>query len=102
MQISKTENVIYLKEAESNMIDQAFIILKDNVKVNFLNINECEKYKDKMNIIKDVENLINYEIEKNNVEIEKFKCKVLNKKIKILKTINIITVILFILSILVR
>ena len=35
MQINKTDNVIYLKEVESNIIEQAFIILKDNIKVDF-------------------------------------------------------------------
>ena len=32
MQISKTENVIFLKDVESNLIQEAFIILKENVK----------------------------------------------------------------------
>ena len=32
MQINKTDNVIFLKDVESNIIDEAFIILKKNVK----------------------------------------------------------------------
>ena len=65
MQISKTENVIYLKDLESNIIKQAFIILKDNVKLDFKD--EKENERSKIDIIKDAENLINYEIEKSNV-----------------------------------
>ncbi len=100
MQISKTENVIYLKDLESNIIKQAFIILKDNVKLDFKD--EKENERSKIDIIKDAENLINYEIEKNNVKFEKFKNEILNKKIKILKVSNIISIIILIGVILIK
>lgn len=100
MQISKTENVIYLKDLESNIIKQAFIILKDNVKLDFKD--EKENERSKIDIIKDAENLINYEIEKSNVKFEKFKNEILNKKIKILKASNIISIIVLIGVILIK
>lgn len=102
MQISKTNNVIFMKDVESNMIDQAFIILKDNVKIEFRDNNEKIKAVNEINIIKDAENLINNEINKKNIEFEKFKCEKLNRKIKILKVINIITVIMFVIFILIK
>lgn len=100
MQISKTENVIFMKDIQSNMIDQAFIILKDNIKINFEKSEE--KNKEEINIIKDAENIINNEIEKYNIKFEKFKNELLSKKINTLKITNIITVVMLILSILIR
>lgn len=102
MQISKTNNVIFMKNVESNMIDQAFIILKDNVKIDFKENDEKIKNINEINIIKDAENLINNEIEKNNIKFEKFKCEILSRKIKILKIMNIVTVVMLVTSILVR
>ena len=31
MQLNKLDNIVFLKDVESNVIEQAFIILKDNV-----------------------------------------------------------------------
>ena len=47
MQINKTDNVIYLKEVESNIIEQAFIILKD--KYNYYNNNNYYCYNNTYN-----------------------------------------------------
>lgn len=102
MQISKTDNVIFLKNVESNIIDQAFIVLKDKVKISPRNEDIDMKGISESNIIKDAENLINNEIDKNNIKYEKFKCEILSKKIKILKTMNIITVVILIISLLLR
>lgn len=102
MQINKTDNVIYLKEVESNIIEQAFIILKDNIKVDFKNFNNNNKCGSDINIIKDAENLINSEIEKNNIKFERFKNDMLNRKIKILKATNIISIIILIVIILIK
>lgn len=98
MQINKTDNVIFLKDVESNIIDEAFVILKDNVKLNVLKENEeySQKNKTELDILKEAELLINQEINSNNMKYEKFKISRLERKIKILKTMNIINVIAFI------
>lgn len=36
MQTNKTNNIIFLKDVESNIIDEAIVILKDNIKLNDL------------------------------------------------------------------
>ncbi len=42
MQLNKLDNIVFLKDLESNIIEEAFIVLKDNV--NFTKM-EKEKYK---------------------------------------------------------
>lgn len=97
MQINKTNNVILLKNVESNLIDEAFIILKNNVNLNMLEKNDVYEIKTKKDILKEAELLINQEIDNNNLKYEKFKITKMERKIKILKAINIIIVIAFIL-----
>lgn len=100
MQINKTENVIYLNDLESNIIKQAFIILKDNVKLDFLKNEEISKRE--IDIVKDAENLINYEIEKNNLKFERYKNNVLSRKLRILKASNIVMVIILVATMLIK
>lgn len=104
MQVSKTNNIIFLKNAESNIIDQAFVILKDNIKVNELSNKEksCSNSIKETNILKEAELLINQKIKQNNLEYDKFRINKLEKKIKILKTLNIITIIASIIAIIIK
>ena len=90
MQLNKLNNIIFLKDVQSNNIEEAFIVLKDGVKIHHIK-NEKEKSKDSnMNILKEAELIINEKIDKSNIDYEKFKIKELEKKIKISKIINII------------
>ena len=99
MQTSNINNVIFLKNVESNIIDEAFVILKDNIKINLKeNIENKDGLKEK-NILKEAEILINQRIDKDNLKFEKFKIKKLEKRIKLLKLINIIFVILIVITI---
>lgn len=100
MQINKTENVIYLNDLESNIIKQAFIILKDNVKLDFLKNEEISKRE--IDIVKDAENLINYEIEKNNLKFERYKNNILSRKLRVLKASNIVMVIIIVATMLIK
>lgn len=100
MQINKTENVIYLNDLESNIIKQAFIILKDNVKLDFLKNEEISKRE--IDIVKDAENLINYEIEKNNLKFERYKNNILSRKLRFLKASNIVMVIIIVATMLIK
>lgn len=100
MQINKLNNIIFIKEPESNIIDEAFVILKDNIKINDFSFNNINPFKlEKIDIQKEAENIINKEIEEKNIEYEKFKLKKLEKKNKRLKVFNILTIILAIIFI---
>lgn len=95
MQINKLNNIIFIKEPESNIIDEAFVVLKDNVKISEHSLNNIDTFKlDRVDVQKEAENIINKEIEKNNYEFEKFKLEKLEKKIKWLKLINIWTILI--------
>ena len=99
MQTSNINNVIFLKNVESNIIDEAFVILKDNIKINLKeNIEKEDGLKEK-NILKEAEILINQKIYKENLNFEKFKIKKLEKKIKLLKLLNIIFALLMVFTI---
>lgn len=91
MQINKLNNIVFLKDLESNIIEEAFVVLKDNV-----NLNQFEKYSKEINgnktIQKEAEFLINNELEINDIKFEKYKFKKLNNKYKILKLINIVLI----------
>ena len=91
MQINTTENVIFLKDVESNIIEEAFIILKENVKLKFFRKNGNMN---NINVLKEAESLINQELHFNKLQFEKFKIEKLNKKIKLLKITNLINIIL--------
>ena len=104
MQISKTENVIFLREVESNIIQEAFVILKDNVKFEFdeKKTSNLKKSNSEMCILKEAENLINCEINACNFKYEKFKMLKLERKLKIQKTFNIFCVIALLISIIIK
>ena len=94
MQKSNVNNVIFLKNVESNIIDEAFLILKDNVNANNItdNIKENNNVK-KIDILKEAEELVNQRLKQSDIKYEKFKTKKLEKKIKILKMLNIIFIV---------
>lgn len=96
MQINKTDNVIFLKDVESNIIDEAFIVLKKNVKFSE---NE-NKYINKLKIdaLKEAEMIINERLEKDKNSYEKFKILKLNRKVKLLKWANIVLLTILIIS----
>lgn len=93
MQLNKLNNIIFLKDVQSNVIEEAFIVLKEGVKIHQLK-NEKEKNKDgNVNILKEAELIVNEKVYKSKIEYERFKIKELEKKIRISKVINIVLVI---------
>ena len=52
MQTNKANNVIFLKNTESNIIEEAFLILKENVKINDFKDNKENK---KIDVLKEAE-----------------------------------------------
>lgn len=94
MQLNKLNNIIFIKNPESNIIDEAFIILKNNVKINEFSFNNIDTFQlDQIDIQKEAENIINKEIQEKNIEYEKFKLKKLVEKNRRLKLLNILTII---------
>ena len=91
MQINTTENVIFKKDVESNIIEEAFIILKENVKFKSF---RKDGDMNNINVLKEAESLINQELHFNKLQFEKFKIEKLNKKIKLLKITNLINIII--------
>ena len=94
MQINKLNNIVFLKDLESNIIEEAFVVLKEKVKINNIKENCKLKEKNEVNILKEAEILINSKLDENNIEFEKFKLKTLEKKYKRIKIINILFLIL--------
>ena len=95
MQLNKLDNIIFLKNVESNYIDEAFIVLKENVNFNKINSNTSENNY-KINILKEAEFLVNRKLEENDIDFEKYKFINLEKKFKISKLANLILIGLFI------
>lgn len=102
MQISKTENVIFLRDVESNIIQEAFIILKENVKFEEKKNSNQKTSKNEICILKEAENLINCEINDCNLKYDKFKVSKLERKLKIQKVFNIFCIIALLSSIIIK
>lgn len=97
MQLSKKKNTIILKGMASNVVDEAIVVLKPNIKLKQLS----EKSRDgdywieqnrKMIVLKEAENTINTYMKK--LEKENIKCndKTLRLKYNFLKVCNIMLV----------
>ena len=99
MDIQNMKNIVILKDLPSNMIEEAFVVLKDNVKVHKeeLILNKKDKKKEnestknsKDYVIKEAEMIVSdyiSEIEENKFKKSKEKMK-LEKKCKKLKYSN--------------
>lgn len=95
MQVNKTNNIVFLKNVESNLIEEAVVILKNGVTLNNNLKEKTNKKEEKnINILKEAELIINQKIKENDIKFEKYKVNKLEKKIKILKFINSILILL--------
>ena len=97
MQINKTNNVIFLRDIDSNIIQEAFVVLRDNIKLS-----ESTNEINKIDVLKEAEELINHMIDKNDLNFEKYKILKLKRKLKIQKIFNIFCVIILILCIIIK
>lgn len=105
MDASKMKNMIVIKNLPSNIIDEAFVVLKSNKKMKALERIEREKSSKGQNnsqnyITKEAEMVLsNYlsDIE-NNKKIKSQSIKKLEKKYKKLRTLSIMLGILLIIS----
>ena len=90
----KSKNIIFLKDVESNLIEEAIVIL--NKKVNLENLNKKSKYLNSEMVLKEAKNVINNYSKKIEINAEIEKIKIKNKRIKIVNIILIITNLIFI------
>lgn len=106
MNSNQMKNIIVLKDLPSNLIDEAFIILKDNKKVKMLekiekkNNNKIEQEKSSEYIIKEAEMVINNYLSKieNEKTVKTHSIKKIENKYNRLKIISIILGIVVILK----
>lgn len=91
MQLNKLDNIVFLKDVESNIIEQAFIVLKDNVNLKKIE-NDGGKQKEKKLLLSEAETLINNELKINDLNFKEYRINKINKKYKILKIVNIILI----------
>ena len=92
MQLEKVDNIIFLKNIESNIIQEAFIVLKDNFKVTLLDTEEKE-INAETNIIKEAELIINEKIKDADIKKTNMKIKKIQKKYKFIKLLNFFLII---------
>ena len=102
MQNSRLKNSIILRGMASNIVDEANVILKPNIKIKNKELTKGKKFKDKKIeknlIIGEAEHIILEYVNKIHEKDLNLKKKNLENKNKILKISNIIFIIAFILS----
>lgn len=102
MQNSRLKNSIILRGMASNIVDEAIVILKPNIKIKNKELTKGKKFKDKKIeknlIIGEAEHIILEYVNKIHEKDLNLKKKNLENKNKILKISNIIFIIAFILS----
>lgn len=97
MQLSKKKNTIVLKGMASNVIDEAIVVLKPNIKLKQSEYNSKGKASSddrnkKMIVLKEAENTINMYVKKLEGEVGKKEDRNLKLKYKFLQVCNIILV----------
>ena len=98
MDSNQLKNIIVLKNLPSNIVDEAFVILKNNKKIKSLERvqkvrnNECIKSTKEEYIMKEAEMVINSYLSgiESEKQIKSHSLKLLEKKCKRLKIISII------------
>ena len=93
MQLSKMKNIIVLRGMASNVVEEAIVVLKPNVKLKQSEYYSNRKYtqsdKDKkMVIVKEAENTINSYVKRLQKETKKFDDKKMKYKYKFLQISN--------------
>jgi len=106
MQLSKMKNIIVLKGMASNVVDEAIVVLKPNVKLKQNEYNSKFKSKDeyrskKMIVIKEAENTINNYVNRLQKMAQDEEEIHMRKKYKFLQVCNVILIFSIIISILI-
>lgn len=100
MDINKMRNIVILKDLPSNLVDEAFVVLKNNQRIK--NIEYADNKYDKFSsdvveeneeyIVKEAELIVSDYINKieNNGDVEECGDKKLLKKYKLLKALTVV------------
>lgn len=97
MELSKKKNTIVLKGMASNVIEEAIVILKPNIKLkqneyNLKNTNYKEKNIQKEFVLSEAEKTIDEYVDRIQKENKKVQINKIKKKYKALKILNIVLV----------
>ena len=106
MQLSKMKNIIVLKGMASNVVDEAIVVLKPNVKIKQSEYNtkgkrNLEDKNKKMIVLKEAENTINSYVKKIQRESKIIENNKLKFKYKFLQISNCILIFSIIIAVLV-
>lgn len=93
MQLNKLNNIVFLKDLESNLVEEAFVVLKDNVNLTKFE-DKVSKDRIQKTVLNEVEVLINTELKVNELKFEEYKFKKLTKKYNLLKIVNVILILI--------
>lgn len=104
MQLSKMKNIIVLKGMASNVVDEAIVVLKPNVKLKQSEYNTKQKRtledkNKKMIVMKEAESTINMYVKKLQKEAKKREDTNLRKKYKFLQISNTVLILSMIVAI---
>ena len=104
MENNKVKNTIVLRGMASNVVDEAIVILKPNVKIKKTQVvnNIREKNNSKELILKEAEHIVSEYVNRISVkEIEKAKNE-LEKKVKKLKIISMMFFIILVITVIIK
>lgn len=106
MQNSKLKNSIILRGMASNVVDEAIVILKPNVKIKNMQRAKNSKTSSECGqrdlIVKEAEEVINEYINKINEKSSKHKILKLENKVKILRIVNVVSIVVLLICILLK
>ena len=103
MQNNKVKNTIVLRGMASNVVDEAIVILKPNVKIKNMELtrNIREKSTPKSLILKEAEHVVTEYVNKINQEQSKQVKINMEKNIKKLRIISVLFFVAFVISLIV-
>lgn len=103
MQLSKMKNIIVLRGMASNVVDEAIVVLKPNVKIKQSEYNSkrkpnAENKNKKMVVLKEAESTINTYVKRLQKESKMLEDTKLKRKYKFLQICNAILILTIIIA----
>ncbi len=110
MNLNQVKNIIVLKDLPSNLVDEAFVILKSNKKIKSLEHidkqgnSKAEKQNSKDYIVKEAEMIISNYLSKveDEKQIKSHSMKQIENKYKRMKKINVILGVILVINIILQ
>lgn len=98
MQVNKTNQMVFLKNVESNIIKDAWVMLRENVSYK----ENDKKTFDEIDVLREAENLINNNIKQEQISLLNFNLERLKRKYKLVKRFNFFLVIMIIIYVIIN